>query len=446
MKKRYFYCLAILSMFIFPLAIKAKEITADFKLTENITDGILVKTGSNVTVDLAGFNVTNKAGYDTIKVEKGATLTIKGTGNVSNNSDSKAPIYNEGVLTIENGTYSRVDTASNTFYVVLNHGEMTINGGNFTVENGRASLIDNGWYEPSENTSKTMAILTINGGNFSIKNNDKFIKNDDFGILTVNGGTFKFDSTSRSVIANVGQAAGKETVTVTGGNFDYAGNYYAIVGKDYNKTIIKGGTFNLSDENAKVTNVSLEDETKEYKVLGETDSYIVVKTADLVKKVESALVKEDSVDAKELSSIKDAVSNKYTVASYYNIELFSATKDDIKVEKLTETDSAIKVTINIPSDIASISKGYKREYHIIRVHDGKAEVIDAVDNGNGTVSFKTDKFSTYALAYNDTKVETVSNTTEVPNTFDGIVGYGILGLISLLGLVGAGIYLKRKMN
>ena len=33
-----------------------------------------------------------------------------------------------------------------------------------------------------------------------------------------------------------------------------------------------------------------------------------------------------------------------------------------------------------------------------------------------------------------------------PSTYDGIASYGVIGLISLLGLAAAGICLKRKMN
>ena len=33
-----------------------------------------------------------------------------------------------------------------------------------------------------------------------------------------------------------------------------------------------------------------------------------------------------------------------------------------------------------------------------------------------------------------------------PGTYDGIASYGVIGLISLLGLAATGICLKRKMN
>ena len=53
--------------------------------------------------------------------------------------------------------------------------------------------------------------------------------------------------------------------------------------------------------------------------------------------------------------------------------------------------------VAIPTDL--IKEG--REYFIIRIHNGLAEKLDTTLNEDGTLSFSTDKFSTYALAYAD---------------------------------------------
>ena len=51
---------------------------------------------------------------------------------------------------------------------------------------------------------------------------------------------------------------------------------------------------------------------------------------------------------------------------------------------------------------------------VLRLHDGSVTVLPTTLNADGTLSFETDKFSTYALAYTDTKKEEV--TTETPTT------------------------------
>ena len=452
MRKSLLYSLTILSIFIFPFVINAKEITNDFVLTEDINDGIVVKSGSNIVVDLAGFNIKNEVGNHTIKIEKDAILTIKGNGNVSNVSNSKAPIYNEGKVTIESGTYSRVDSKGNSYYVILNHGDMIINGGTFQVTNGISSLIDNGWYTPSQNIDKEMSTLVINDGNFLMTNNDKYIKNDDYGIMTINGGTFTMEKPSSAIIANVGSASGNETVTISGGNFNYTGSNYAIWGYA-GTTNINGGNFKLSNNLAKVSNVELSKKNNVYKVIGKEDEYIVVNENDLIEKVETTDIKEEDVPTQEIELVKDAIDNKYIIVAYYNIDLYKFTSDKIKVEQLTESDNEITITVRIPSNLNSVATGYKRSYYIIRVHDGITDILSAIDNGDGTISFKTDKFSTYSLVYKDTKVvsQNVNNSNktlliENPETYDGVLVYSLLGFVSFIVLVGTGIYFKRKIN
>ena len=86
-------------------------------------------------------------------------------------------------------------------------------------------------------------------------------------------------------------------------------------------------------------------------------------------------------------------------------------------------------------------------YIIIRIHDGKVTIIDDVTvNADGTLSFETDKFSTYALAYKDEEKqeETTTETTNNPKTADSILIYTAILSISVIGL-GASAY-KYKHN
>ena len=53
-------------------------------------------------------------------------------------------------------------------------------------------------------------------------------------------------------------------------------------------------------------------------------------------------------------------------------------------------------------------KNVSRTYYIIRMHDNKAEVIATASQAeveSGKITFATDKFSTYALAYADAYVK-----------------------------------------
>lgn len=456
MKNKIFYGLGLLTISTFGFVVNANalDVTKDFTLTEDVKDGIVVKAGSNVKINLAGFNVSNEKGDHTIKIEKGATAVITGEGIVTNNTNQKAPVFNDGTVTIESGTYKRVDAKGNTFYVLLNHGKMTINGGKYALENGISSLIDNGWKTPSENTSKEYATLTINNGTFEMTANNKYIKNDDYGKMVVNGGTFNMYEPSSAVIANVGSVGGEESLIVNNGTFNYYGTAsdrkpgYAIWDYDWGKqdksvTTVNGGKFNLhGTQVAGITNGTLAENKKEYKVIG-SDEYIMVKENELVNTPQVDTMKEDAI-AKEDKALIDKVvtDKKYNVAGYYDIDLFKATSNGLKVEQLTEVEGGVSIKLQLPSTLASVKKGFKRTYYVIRLHDGVTTVLPAVDNGDRTITFKSDKFSTYTLVYNDSEIKKVTN----PETSDNALVYFAVATISLAGLAVSGIALKKRFN
>ena len=249
----------------------------DITLGANIEASIEIPAGVTVTLDLNGKTLTNEAGNHTITNE--GTLTIKGDGTVDNVSHAKAAVYNKqgATATLSGGKFTRSketgtsDSVSggNSYYNILNQGEMTINDGVEVSQTGHfSSLIDNGWYSGSENIKKINAKLTINGGTFSGGLNT--IKNDDFGdlaikdgkfsntsgavvlnwnIANISGGSFEVADSAKSVIANgYGNAEmDKGELTITGGTFtasnDGAGNIFGYTGSNGGFVKISGGTF-----------------------------------------------------------------------------------------------------------------------------------------------------------------------------------------------------------
>lgn len=442
-------CTALLGILAMPFAVNALELTENKTLTEDVTDGIVVSAGKTVTLDLGGFDITN-TGSATIIVEEGASLTIKGEGAVTNASHGMPVILNNGTLVVEDGTYYRNNVlGTNDEYVVLNRGEMTVEGGVFKIDGGEHSLIDNGWYTPSENTTGKMAELTINGGEFTMTNNDKYIKNDDYGIMTVNGGTFTMYNPSSAIIGNIGSVVGEETLTINGGTFNYTGDNYAIwdyawSDADASVTVVNGGVFNITDENAAVTNVELAEDVKQYPVLG-TDNYVVADPDTLENVVESEPKTEASMTKEEIDLIAGIMKEDQGIAGYFDVNLYKATSDKIKVEQLSSVPNAVKVTLPIPSALQKVAEGYTRTYSVIRVHtdeNGEMSVtqIPAKDNGDNTVTFESSLFSTYALVYTDAKVE--NNVA----TSDDIVMYFAIGAISLAAVAGCGFQLRKRFN
>lgn len=177
-------------------------------LSEDETGSITVPAGKDITLDLSGHKLTNTADNHTVTIEKGASLTVLDSsetkaGTIDNVSHGKAAVVNHGTFVLNSGSLTRSAEAStlsedgntasgsNSWYVVWNTGNMTVNGGKilFSADNQGyySSLIDNGWADPSKNTEKAFATLTVTGGEL---NGGKItIKNDDYGILDIQGGT-----------------------------------------------------------------------------------------------------------------------------------------------------------------------------------------------------------------------------------------------------------------
>lgn len=229
-----------------------------YTLSNDMEGDFVVSATAPVTIDLNGHKITNKAG-DTFTVNCGSSLTIAGEGTVDNVTHAKACIYNNGTVILNGGTYTRskengqsdTNSGGNSYYNILNHGEMTINQSVSVSQNGKfSSMIASGYYDYSNTnprngyvngTNAAAPKLTINGGTFSGGLNT--IKNDDGATLEIKGGTF--DNMSQATVQN------HHVTTISGGTFNCSGATYAVdneghnnAEKDLGDMTITGGTFN----------------------------------------------------------------------------------------------------------------------------------------------------------------------------------------------------------
>ena len=153
---------------------------------------------------------------------------------------------------------------------------------------------------------------------------------------------------------------------------------------------------------------------------------------------------------------------------------------------VTETKKPIAIEVSVPDELINTDANKTRKYSVLRVHNGKVDVLDATyDENTKKILFKSDVFSTYVLVYEDTvKNPTPENptpenptpenptpenpsqenpTTEAPSTDepatetpagteikdgDKSAQTGdkspIAALVSLLGLSGLGIFASTK--
>lgn len=108
--------------------------------------------------------------------------------------------------------------------------------------------------------------------------------------------------------------------------------------------------------------------------------------------------------------------------------------------QVTATDSPIRITLTLPETLKNNDAARSRTYSIVRVHNGEAKLLDTTyDEAAGTLSFESDKFSTFAIVYQDTMLENSDNTpsTEVggsePSTGDSIFAFALLAMMAVSG-------------
>lgn len=248
--KKIFSRLLVLFAFMFLVPfVYASELTENITLEDDSTECYVVKTGSDITIDLNGHNITC-TGADAIYVENNATLTMKGEGTVQSVTSGKAAIFNNGTVNLNGGTYS-ANVETTKYYAILNHGYMTIKNGVTVEQTGyvstTASLIDNGYYDFTstnerlgfvEGKGERTPTLMINGGEFNGGMNT--IKNDDNGVLDITGGHF---------VNNIQVAVMNWNIaTISGGVFE--------VPTGLDKTTIFNGSYGADTEDKGILNIN----------------------------------------------------------------------------------------------------------------------------------------------------------------------------------------------
>lgn len=109
--------------------------------------------------------------------------------------------------------------------------------------------------------------------------------------------------------------------------------------------------------------------------------------------------------------------------------------------KVSETTGAVAITFELPADLKNTDTKVERTYYVVRYHDGKVDILDATyDEATGKITFETDKFSTYAVVYEDVAVK---EPVKAPATGDTTN----VAMYIMLLVCGAGILVaSRKMN
>ncbi len=103
-----------------------------------------------------------------------------------------------------------------------------------------------------------------------------------------------------------------------------------------------------------------------------------------------SLTGQDKPDAASERIMKNAVGQK--PVQYFDLTMLKTA--DGYTERVTELPTTMEVVIEIPDEVYSSGKTYS----VLRVHNGQLTVLPDLDDDPKTITFRTDRFSSYAIA------------------------------------------------
>lgn len=149
--------------------------------------------------------------------------------------------------------------------------------------------------------------------------------------------------------------------------------------------------------------------TERQQAAGGTQVRIVLDVQDAsgrVNAVDRALVEE---------ALKSPMAKGYALGQYLDINLYKVVGDSHTA--ITETNGKIAVTINVPDILKNTDSTKTRIFAVLRVHNARTELLADLDTSDDTVTIATDRFSTYAIVYQDAAGQSGAKDNE-PETED----------------------------
>ncbi|MBQ9180509.1 hypothetical protein IJ135_00200 [Candidatus Saccharibacteria bacterium] len=381
----------------------------------NVTNGILTKSDGT----------EYRSGYNSIS---GAKMVVNG-GTWGYSTNAKKIVFsvnNAGELEIGGGAVldgGSIDVGTSGGILIVNDaridaginistkfgGEVTINGGTIRGTLAKYATLADG---------KT-AEYVINGGTFEeladfsyLADGKAFYKNADnlyevlpavdFSgieqILVAKGGTAMI-----SLPSSISESAAYEKGFIT--LPAKLGDEYASVDEEGVITGVKAGDTTLTimttqvesvDEEGTIKYVTYEIPVKVFDTESEEEKYYLELEAS------ESLKEEDLEDATAATSLKSEIAEEEQLAGFYEVNV--RVKDDSgnEVAELEDLGKLVPVKLTLSDDVAEVAEGYTRKYYVLRFHNGTIARLEATDNGDGTISFYNDLFSTFAVIYVDT--------------------------------------------
>ena len=239
---------------------------------------------------------------------------------------------------------------------------------------------------------------------------------------------------SYTVTGNTATAPGRHTLTITA-----KGNYTGTVEQPY--VIIPAKAEDAPGEDIAIGNGKVKVDVKSEGTV--PPATLLTNKAELL----AMLVDSGDITADELAQIADGASvdialtvkeanvsaeiktamaqaaKGCTIGQYLDISLFKYMTVNGKQQDgvaLHTTKNALTISVAVPDALINTNSAVNRTYCIVRNHEGTITVLDAAfDAASKTLTFKTDRFSDYAIAYKDTAVPSSGSNPGSNNSSNG---------------------------
>ena len=197
---------------------------------------------------------------------------------------------------------------------------------------------------------------------------------------------------------NPGSTGGNDNSGSSGGNSGGTGNIIPEVitqGSSTSETGFATPTEELAD-------CTLTPEEKQQAQDG-TDIRIILHVEDASERVSA-----------EEKAVVEANLSGYAIGQYLDISLYKMIGESRT--QITSTTGKIRIMLEIPESLRLSESGgtnaqtaeegiRTRQFAILRIHDGQAEILPDLDDNADTITIETDRFSTYVLVFLDKEAD-----------------------------------------
>lgn len=274
--------------------------------------------------------------------------------------------------------------------------------GNLTIKKLETKL-DNGTVVSQEETSNT-TLRALKGNQIAVTVDAQ----NDYSLLTVR--ETENGQASKSVPDN----------NVSCGTLDIT------IDAKFAKALADSVAENASEDTPVITRTTEDDPTKDT-LFDQLKNNEVIAQDPNEDYIIELVIKEKEMNDADKTKILAKMKEDTTIVQLYDIYIVVKDTNGNEITRVHEVPNEIAFEIAIPDAIAQVEEGKTRTYTILREHTEFEIIENQLSKDGKKISFKSDKFSTFAIVYDEVeKTEPVSEDDEEENP-EGEIHFPITG-------------------